>query len=181
MGHGEHISWCRRGLELPLIESRLIAYDTGERIQTPAALLEAIERVSPRSLFFHVHDARWRTGGQTDDFSSWLEQFGAEPSLVAKLRGIDFYFLNLSQLRQALVDAFRRPFGWGNAAGSYRPWPCRHGTNGANHETSTATKTSWDIRRSNACGGWLTAWPASVSYTSIPPRAAAAWRKSWAG
>ena len=46
--------------------------------------------------------------GQSDDFSLWLEKCGAEPSLVATLRGIDFYFLNLSQLRQALIEAFRQ-------------------------------------------------------------------------
>ncbi len=103
----EHVPWCRPGLEMHLIESRLIGYDTGERIHTPAALLEAIERMSPRSLFFHVHDARRRTAGHSDDFSLWLERVGADPSLVAKLLGIDFYFLRLSQLRQALVEAFR--------------------------------------------------------------------------
>ena len=64
--------------------------------------------MSPRSLFYHVHDARRRTAGRSDDFSLWLEQDGAEPSLVAELRAIDFYFLNLSQLRQAVVETFRR-------------------------------------------------------------------------
>jgi hypothetical protein len=103
-----HVPWCRPGLELHLIESHLIAYDTGQRMTTPAALLESIERISPRSLFFHVHDAHRRTAGQADDFSLWLEQSGADRSLVAELRAIDFYFLNLSQLRQALIEAFRR-------------------------------------------------------------------------
>jgi hypothetical protein len=103
----DHVPWCRPGLELHLVESHLIAYDTGERIFTATALTEAIERMALRSLFYHVHDARRRTAGQSDDFSSWLENRGEEASLVATLRGIDFYFLNLSQLRQALVEAFR--------------------------------------------------------------------------
>jgi hypothetical protein len=103
----EHTPWCRPGLELHLVESHLIAYDTGDRLFTPAALAEAIERMPSRSLFYHVHDARWRTTGQSDDFSLWLEKIGADSSLVAALRGIDFYFLNLRQLRQALVEAFR--------------------------------------------------------------------------
>lgn len=103
----DHVPWCRPGLELHLIESHLIAYDTGDRIATPAALREAIERMSSRSLFYHVHDARRRTLGASDDFSLWLEGCGAEASLVATLRAIDFYFLNLSQLRQALIEAFR--------------------------------------------------------------------------
>jgi hypothetical protein len=103
----DHAPWCQAGLELYLVESHLIAYDTGDRIFTPAALVEALERMSSRSLFYHVHDARRRTAGASDDFSMWLEQGGAEPSLVAALRGIDFYFLNLGQLREALIDAFQ--------------------------------------------------------------------------
>jgi hypothetical protein len=103
----DRVPWCRPGLELHLIESHLIAYDTGERIFTPAALLEAIERMSARSLFYHARDARRRTAERTDDFSLWLEKCGAEASLVATLRGIDFYFLNLSQLRQAIIEGFR--------------------------------------------------------------------------
>ena len=103
----DHAPWCRPGLELYLVESHLIAYDTGDRILTLAALAEAIEHMASRSLFFHVHDARRRTAGQSDDFSLWLEKGGAEASLVATLRQIDFHFLNLSQLRQALIEAFR--------------------------------------------------------------------------
>ena len=62
--------------------------------------------MSLRSLFFHVHEARRRTGNVTDDFSLWLEQREANPSLVARLRAIDFYFLNLSQLRRELMEVF---------------------------------------------------------------------------
>jgi len=103
----ERVPWCRPGLELHLIASHLVAYDTGERVLTPTALVEAIERMSPRSLFFHMHEARRRTGGRSDDFSLWLEQFDLG-TLVARLRAIDFYFLNLSQLRQELLEVFRQ-------------------------------------------------------------------------
>ncbi len=64
-----------------------MAYDTGERILTPAALLEAIERMPLRSLFYHVHEARRRTAEHSDDFSLWLEAVGADASLVAKIAG----------------------------------------------------------------------------------------------
>lgn len=104
----ERVPWCRPGLELHLVQSRLIAFDTGERIPTPAALAEAVGRMSLRSLFFHVHEARRRTGGRTDDLSAWLEAVGASPALVARLRAVDFYFLNLNQLRQELLHAFEQ-------------------------------------------------------------------------
>ncbi|HEY4760670.1 MAG TPA: DUF5752 family protein [Thermoguttaceae bacterium] len=103
----ERVPWCRQGRELHLMESRLITYDTGERIPTVTALAESIERMSFRSLYYHVHEARRRTGGGQDDFTSWLERMGADSALVDRLRSIDFYFLNLNQLRQEILQAFR--------------------------------------------------------------------------
>jgi hypothetical protein len=102
----DRVPWCRPGLDLHLLESRLIAYDTGDRFSTPAALGEAIERMSLRSLFYHVHEARRRTDNRSDDISAWLEEFGADPGLVARLRAVDFYSLNLSQLRREFGVAF---------------------------------------------------------------------------
>ena len=104
--HLERVPWCRTGYELHLVESRLIAFDTGERINTPMELLDAIERMTVRSLFYHMHEARRRNAGRTDDFSLWLETCEADPALIARIRAIDFYFLNLKQLRRELVAAF---------------------------------------------------------------------------
>jgi hypothetical protein len=116
----DRVPWCRPGLELPLQESRLIAYDTGERFETPVALAEAVGHISLRSLFFHVHEARRRTGGCSDDFSLWLEAHGIDKPLPEKLRAVDFYFLNLSQLRQEFADLFRQQL---LAAASAEPAP----------------------------------------------------------
>jgi hypothetical protein len=102
----ERVPWCRPGLELHLMSSRLVAYDTGERLPTLAALAEALPRISRRSLYYHVHEARRRNG--KDDLSAWLEAVGADSGLVRRLRAIDFYFLNLNQLRQELVETFRQ-------------------------------------------------------------------------
>jgi hypothetical protein len=99
----ERIPWCRPEHRLHLMSSRLVAYDTGDRIPTRAALIEALPRLSLRSLFFHVHEARRRTGGRTDDLSAWLEKDKQNGGLVERIRAIDFYFLNLGQLREQLV------------------------------------------------------------------------------
>src|SRR5258705_12168147 len=99
---------CRPGLELHLIESRLLAFDSGERFATPAALAESLSTLPLRSLFYHVHEARRRSPDRIDDFSRWLEQYGAGAPLVARLRAIDFYFLNLNQLRREIIEVFRQ-------------------------------------------------------------------------
>jgi hypothetical protein len=99
---------CRPGLELHLVGSRLVAYDTGERFPTPAALSEALPRLSARSFYYHVHAAHRRNQPPSDDFSAWLEGIGAERCVVARLRKINFYVLNLSQLRHEFTEAFRQ-------------------------------------------------------------------------
>lgn len=101
---------CRPGTEFHLVGSRLVAYETGMRLESPAALAEALPRMSLRSLFYHVHEARRRTGGATDDLSAWLESAGGDADLVRDIRAIDFYFLNLTQLREELLELFRKYF-----------------------------------------------------------------------
>jgi hypothetical protein len=103
----DRVPSCPPGLELHLVGSRLVAYDTGERLSTPTALAEALPMFSMRSFFYHVHIARRRTGSRSDDFSNWLESYGADAALVARIRKIDAHFLNLSQVREQLMDAFR--------------------------------------------------------------------------
>jgi hypothetical protein len=104
----DRVPWCKEGRELHLMESRLVTYDTGERISSLAVLAESIDRISLRSLYYHFHEARRRSAGKGDDFSTWLEQLGADPALVGRIRSIDFYFLNLNQLRRELGEVFRQ-------------------------------------------------------------------------
>jgi Family of unknown function (DUF5752) len=104
----ERVPWCRPGLELHLVRSQVIAYDTGQRFATLAALAEALPRIPLRSFYYHVHEARWRRGRAMDDFSAWLEMIGADQTLVERLRAIDFYFLNLHQLQEEFIETFRR-------------------------------------------------------------------------
>jgi hypothetical protein len=70
-------------------------------------LAEALPLFSLRSFFYHVHIARRRTAHASDDFSNWLEDYGAEPALIARLRKIDAQFLNLGQVRDQVIEAFR--------------------------------------------------------------------------
>jgi hypothetical protein len=116
----DRVPWCRPGMELHLAESTLIAFDTGERFSTPATLCEALERISTRSIYYHVHEARRRTRNATDDFSAWLESGGANPSLITRLRSIDFYFLNLNQLRREILHIFEQTLAEASVYGEVR-------------------------------------------------------------
>jgi hypothetical protein len=109
----DRVPWARSGFELPIVSSRLMIYDTGVEVKTPAALFEEFRTMSIRSLYYHVHEARQRS--DRDDFSAWLSGHAGMEQVAENIRKIDFYFLSLQQLRVAMIEAFPPEFA--DAAG----------------------------------------------------------------
>jgi len=98
------VPWVRRGREFHLASSLFLALPGGREVWTIAELHEALRNVSLGSLYYHFHEARLREPyDDVDDFSRWLVgQFGASP-IAEALKGIDFYFFSLEDLRERLV------------------------------------------------------------------------------
>ena len=98
--------------------ARLIASAAGYRhfsielpsereVWTIGEMRDGIAQVPLSSIFYHFHEARRREpGDDADDFSRWIEaQFGPHP-IAASLRGLDFYFFSLEELRRRIVGTF---------------------------------------------------------------------------
>ena len=93
----------RRGFEFHFASGHYTALDSGREAWSIRQLRDALAEAPLSSVYFHFHEARLRGSGDTDDFSRWIEgQFGAH-STVRALRGLDFYFFSLEDLRQRLV------------------------------------------------------------------------------
>lgn len=102
------------GYEFHFQEATTVVFDTGERIASPPEMAGAVARMTRDSIFFHFLEARRRTPGNRDDFTSWLEGWGkAGGPYVEALRNIDFYFYTLKELRDELVRALSGPGGPG--------------------------------------------------------------------
>jgi len=95
---------ARRGLEFHFASAHYLALPSGREASTLSQLRQAMTEVPLSSIFYHFHEARLRgPGDDSDDFSRWIEgQFGPDP-VTAELRGIDFYFFSLEDLRQRIV------------------------------------------------------------------------------
>ncbi|MCK6369970.1 MAG: DUF5752 family protein [Gammaproteobacteria bacterium] len=109
------VQFSRRDRQFHFRRCQTVVFDTGVRIHEPAALATAIPSMSLGSLYYHVIDARWREPVRTDDFRTWLGQFGAgyQP-LLDQLAAVDPYFSTLAELREELgatVGAFLRGGG----------------------------------------------------------------------
>jgi hypothetical protein len=101
------IPWARRGLEFHFASGLYLALPSEREAWSLKELRDALNDVALSSIFFHFHEARLRgEDDDSDDFSRWIEgQFGPHPVAHA-LRGLDFYFFSLEDLRQRLVSIF---------------------------------------------------------------------------
>jgi len=88
-----------------------VVFDTEVRIRRPEELAEAIFAMSVGSVYYHVVDARRREPVRTDDFRTWLGQFGpGYAELCNRLSAIDPYFSSLAELRLQVGTAAARFF-----------------------------------------------------------------------
>lgn len=86
------------------LQAMTVVFDTRVSIESIPALLPAIVNMTPGSIYYHVIEARRRTTGGLDDFSTWLLDMGGEAlNLAGALSGIDFYFLSLRELQERLI------------------------------------------------------------------------------
>lgn len=93
------------------IMSQLVIFDTGNTIEAPANLAEAVKGMSAGSIFYHFIEARRRTEKRCDDFSAWLQSCTGDYSqLCTDLAAIDPYFSSLGEIRDLLENLLRQSF-----------------------------------------------------------------------
>jgi hypothetical protein len=99
-----HIPWVPKGHEFHFMRAATVVFDTGVMLCTPEDLLEHIPKMSLSTIYYHFVEARRRTPVRSDDFTAWLDGLSEPPlELIQALEQIDFYFLNLRELKEKLV------------------------------------------------------------------------------
>lgn len=84
-----------------------VIFDTTNTIDSPEQLSQAVLDMSLGSVYYHFWEARRRTEERTDDFTVWLKDWnGFGDAAIAALAEIDFYFMNLSELKLKLIEVF---------------------------------------------------------------------------
>jgi hypothetical protein len=97
-----------QGKEFHFSRSHLVVFDTGRRARTPEDLGSMVPGLSTGSIYYHFIDARRRRRDRRDDFSTWLEAWGAEYQLLRRrLEGFDFRWWSLSELRDRIARCWR--------------------------------------------------------------------------
>ena len=101
-----YIPSVQLGEDFRFMRAVTVVFDTGLTLEKPSDLILALPDMSLSSIYFHYVEARRRTPNRSDDFSVWLDDFGAETRpLIKALRAVDFYYMSLPQLKYQLIDS----------------------------------------------------------------------------
>jgi hypothetical protein len=99
-----YIPWAPRGDDFRFMRAVTVVFDSGLKLETPDDFILHLPDFSHSSIYYHFVEARRRTPDKSDDFSAWLSGFGSgTEQLIQALKGIDFYYLTLPELKRTLI------------------------------------------------------------------------------
>lgn len=114
LDESEHVPWAKRDQQFHFIKSQIVVFDTHREIRKAEELVSVIPSLTSSSIFYHFIDARRRTFGNIDDFSSWLYGFdGKYSKLCDALATVDPFFSPLPALRDQLARVVKEFFAKG--------------------------------------------------------------------
>jgi len=93
---------CIPGEEFRFLSSRMFVLPTPFLANNLHEFMEALDKVTIHSLYFHVFEARMRLKKADNDFSCWLRDAGFE-NLAAEISRIDPYTYTLEGLRRKIL------------------------------------------------------------------------------
>lgn len=111
---GEHISSGQEvrkapeGREFYFMKSASVVMSTPHVARDLREFVEALRKLSPGSLYFHIFESRLRLGRLTNDFSVWLEDSLGEPELAQEIARFDPYSYTLEGTRSLLIQLIEK-------------------------------------------------------------------------
>jgi hypothetical protein len=98
------VPWAKTDQLFYFKRSKIVVFDTKQRIADPTVLPQVLPSLSLSSIFYHFIDARRRPPEGVDDFSAWLDAFGETyAGLRNEIGSIDLYFSTMSEIRTRLA------------------------------------------------------------------------------
>lgn len=94
---------ANEGQELYFLKSISFIFPTLYQVTSLEGFIEALEKVTTDSIYFHMFEARLRLGKGTNDFSSWLGQELGEQDLAKQITRMDPYTYTIESLRRKIV------------------------------------------------------------------------------
>ena len=107
LGRGGYTISAPEGGEFHFMSCKVFTLPTKYVAHNLAEFADAIRKVSVRSLYFHVYEARMRLKTDENDFTAWFRGIG-ETKLAQSLSRLDPYTMTLEGLRERIVREVSR-------------------------------------------------------------------------
>lgn len=106
LAENRRCTWMLASDEFRFLRAATVVFETGRTMEGADQFVAAVPQMSYSTIYYHFVEARRRTPDGSDDFTLWLRGL-PEPTerLEEALGGVDFYFLNLPELKEELVFA----------------------------------------------------------------------------
>ncbi|MBP1749721.1 MAG: hypothetical protein H6Q52_2260 [Deltaproteobacteria bacterium] len=92
------------GEEFYFNETITYVFPAGVWASNLAEFLMALKFVDDGSIYYHFYEARMRVPGGVDDFSQWIEQALHKKELAERIRAIDPFMHDTSEIRAYITD-----------------------------------------------------------------------------
>ncbi len=97
------LNQCPPGSEFTFCESTSVIVDTGVTASDIEGFIQALGRVTNRSLYYHLFEARLRLKRTDNDFSIWFRDQLREEGLAAEISQLDISIQTLEQIRARIL------------------------------------------------------------------------------
>jgi small-conductance mechanosensitive channel len=92
------------GREFHFMKSMIVILPTSYIAHDLREFTEALRKISPSSLYFHIFESRLRPEIESNDFATWLDKDMEEKGLSQEVARIDPYTYTLEGLRSLLIQ-----------------------------------------------------------------------------
>ncbi|MHB9028083.1 MAG: DUF5752 family protein [Candidatus Latescibacterota bacterium] len=110
LSRGKYTASAPQGCEFHFMNTKRFVLPTNCVANNLEEFIDAIRKVSVRSLYFHVFEARMRLKADENDFTEWFHSIGQE-QLAKNLCRLDPYTMTLEGLRDRIIREVSRYAG----------------------------------------------------------------------
>jgi len=95
--------FAKQNQEFHFIKSVSFIFFTRQEAYDLKSFLDALQKVTISSIYFHMFESRIRLGKESNDFSFWLAQSLGENELAQRISSLDPYAFTMEGLRLKLI------------------------------------------------------------------------------
>lgn len=108
LSHDTYQRHAAIGREFHFMKSMIVTLPTSYIARDLREFVEALRKISPGSLYFHIFESRLRLGVEVNDFAIWLDRDMEEKGLSQEVARVDPYTYTLEGLRSLLVQIIEK-------------------------------------------------------------------------